>query len=122
MEVADDAGTGGPSHVEAHIQSVRLIGLLQYPLAERGQIHHLTAFCCGCRSEGCQMAIENNHQVSITIEKDIEDNESVLAPVQYVGLGIISCGQSIAEEAPFSGLVSGEVFKPPGGEETFQGI
>ena len=66
------------SHIEAHIEAIGLVDLLQNLLAPTGQGHHLAQFRTCCVGECGHMPVGNDHQVACRVRVSIQNQEGVL--------------------------------------------
>ena len=114
MQMTGNTSSRTFPHIEAYIETIGLVDLLQNLLAPTGQGHHFSQFGTCCIGECGHMPVGNDHQVACRVRESIQNEESVLLAKKDEALPILIRGGKKAQDTvPFL-ATRGEVMEAPG--------
>ena len=118
MQVLGDPGSGSRTLVDAKVEALGTHAFLDDTLRLLNQPHHLTDLLRGEGTQCVGVSIGDNHQVSVVIRVEIQNDEAMLAAMQDVRGPVVRSGPMCAEHTRRISIggppVTRDVGHPPG--------
>ena len=132
MQVSLDAGAGGLAQIQAKIEALRVVELLQRLLGALRQVDQLMGGIGGQRGQAVQMRVGHHHQVAGGVGVGVEADKAVLSAqneaaggfglvwTHAVGYGEVDGGDQVAEDAAQVAGPGGEARGNAGARSAFR--
>jgi hypothetical protein len=117
VHVIENARPGRLSHVDADVQPVRLVGLLEHGFGPLGEHGHFVQLLGREARQRADVAVRDHHEMTVVVREQVEDDEAGGAGEDDEGVRIGKL-RGAAEDAPLVGLAARHVGQSPRAPET----